>query len=200
MKLNTLFPLVVASLAHAGVIKAHPTVEDTIHKVTYQGVQQNSVDQFLNIPYGHDTGGRNRFKKPRPYVPRHGAVIHATSHGFSCPRKEAHSTPHRKMSENCLNLNIARPTVSDCANDQAHLLPVMVFLGGVGADADTNAEKMILESVQNGSPIVHVAVNARSGGKLCYLIIILLNILINVLNQFWGLQRRMNSIERDRKM
>lgn len=166
MRLNTLLCVMVASLAQAGIInKARPTVVDTVHKVTYQGMQQNNVDQFLNIPYGQDTGGQNRFKNPRPYVPRSGTIIPAISHGFTCPRKESHAARHRKMSENCLNLNIARPAAPECDNGSVHLLPVMVFLGGVGADADTSPEKMIQESVQNTTPILYVAVNARSGGK-----------------------------------
>lgn len=151
--------------------KSSPRVLDKKQDVTYEGLDRAGVEVFLNIPYGQDTGGANRFKPPRLHVPEHGTVIKARSYGPACPQQTGvwsgplSLSPVNDISEDCLNLNIARPkgTLPD-----SHL-PVVVwihggsFWTGMNAEITTRPDGMILQSVENGTPIIHVAMNYRLG-------------------------------------
>ncbi|TPX14715.1 uncharacterized protein E0L32_005110 [Thyridium curvatum] len=151
--------------------ESSPRVLDKKQDVTYEGLDRAGVEVFLNIPYGQDTGGANRFKPPRLHVPEHGTVIKARSYGPACPQQTGvwsgplSLSPVNDISEDCLNLNIARPkgTLPD-----SHL-PVIVwihggsFWTGMNAEITTRPDGMILQSVENGTPIIHVAMNYRLG-------------------------------------
>ncbi|OBT56471.1 hypothetical protein VE04_02954 [Pseudogymnoascus sp. 24MN13] len=164
---------VVVALLYSGVAVATttPRVVDIKRDVTYAGLERNGIEVFLNIPYGQDTGGANRFKPPKPYVAAAGSTIEAKSYGPSCPQQLGNWTPPislgniTNISEDCLNLNIARPKGA-CAGDK---LPVMVYIHGGSFWAGDNHDPtilpdgMILESEKNGLPIIHVALNYRLG-------------------------------------
>lgn len=148
-----------------------PVATDTSRDVTYHGLSRNGIDVFLNIPYGLDTSGEHRFKPARPAVPARGTTVQATSYGPACPQPLGSSSPPlalgniTNVSENCLNLNIARPA-GTTAQDR---LPVMVFIHGGSFWAGSNGEPttrpdgLIIESVANGIPVMHVAMNYRLG-------------------------------------
>lgn len=151
-----------------------PTVFDAENSVTYRGLERNGVEVFLGVPFGQDTGGENRFRPPRPFRPEPGAVIDAQSLGAACPQPtgkvlgplaQANVT---NISEDCLNLNIVRPR--GCRAKSR--LPVMIWMYGGGFWVGTNGEPttapdgLVLESVENGLPVMHVAINYRLGGKL----------------------------------
>lgn len=115
-----------------GGATAVPRVVDTRTNVTYQGQSRNGIDVFLGIKYAHDTSGQNRFKPPVRYNPPPGSFVDATSYGMACSQKPNASYPPLildqilQSSEDCLNLNIARP-----ANAVAGAgLPVMAFIHG----------------------------------------------------------------------
>jgi len=116
----------------AGLTAALPTVTDSRSNLTYQGFSRNGIDVFLNIQYGEDTGGQNRFKPPILHIPKPGTTINATFYGPACPQPLNSNTPPltltniTNVSENCLNLNIARPNNTDAASR----LPVMVWIHG----------------------------------------------------------------------
>ncbi|OBT67120.1 hypothetical protein VE03_04436 [Pseudogymnoascus sp. 23342-1-I1] len=148
-----------------------PKVVDTKQDVTYAGLERNGIEVFLNIPYGQDTGGASRFKPPKPYVAAAGSTIDAKTYGPSCPQALGDWAPPialgniTHISEDCLNLNIARPKGA-CAGDR---LPVMVYIHGGGFWAGDNHDPtilpdgLILESEKNGLPVIHVALNYRLG-------------------------------------
>lgn len=148
-----------------------PVVVDERRDVTYRGLQRNGIDVFLNIPYGQDTGGANRFKPPKPYVPVPHSTIDAQSYGPACPQELGEwllpisLSNVTEVSEDCLNLNVARPKGSS-SKDR---LPVMVYIHGGSFWTGQNQEitiapdGMILESVKNGLPVIHVAMNYRLG-------------------------------------
>ncbi|KAJ7747192.1 putative lipase, partial [Mycena olivaceomarginata] len=132
------------------------------------GLVRNGIEVFLGIQFGQDTSGANRFKPPKPWSPKAGSVVEATAYGAACPQPEGASgplsvTPVSKISEDCLNLNIARPSGVDAGAK----LPVIVFIYGGGFFTGFNEEQttapdgMILESVQNGLPVIHVRMNYR---------------------------------------
>lgn len=162
--------LSAAALLHYTAVTATPIAVDSTNNVTYQGLVRNGIEVFLGIPFGQDTGGANRFKPPQPWTPMAGSLVDATAYGAACPQPVPGSgvlklTPVSKISEDCLNLNIARPSGVDAGAK----LPVIAFIYGGGFSTGFNEEQstapdgMILESVQNGLPIVHVVMNYRLG-------------------------------------
>ncbi|OBT47507.1 hypothetical protein VE00_03167 [Pseudogymnoascus sp. WSF 3629] len=164
---------VAVALLYSGVAVATttPRVIDTKRDVTYAGLERNGIEVFLNIPYGQDTGGANRFKPPKPRVAVPGSTIEVKTYGPSCPQQLGNWTPPislgniTNISEDCLNLNVARPKGA-CADDK---LPVMVYIHGGSFWAGDNHDPtilpdgMILESEKNGLPIIHVSLNYRLG-------------------------------------
>ncbi|KAK4233213.1 Alpha/Beta hydrolase protein [Achaetomium macrosporum] len=172
--MELLLYLVSCALLCVGAANANPHVRvvDEKNGVTYGGlIKRNGIEVFLGIPYGEDTGGENRFKPPKRRIPVRGSTINATSYGPSCPQELGEWAPPISLgnitdiSEDCLNLNVARPRGTR-ATDR---LPVMVyihggsFIAGDNHDPSILPDGMILESVRNGLPIVHVALNYRLG-------------------------------------
>ncbi|KAI1641540.1 putative lipase [Biscogniauxia mediterranea] len=166
-----LLPLLRGTGSLAALTSSSPSVTTASDNVTYQGLERNGIELFLNIPYGQDTSGENRFKPPRPYVPAPGTTVNARSYGPACPQPLGPSIPPlvlsnvTEISEDCLNLNVARPRGA-CPGDR---LPVAVFIHGgsfwtgQNSEITTAPDGMILESIENGLPIIHVAMNYRLG-------------------------------------
>ena len=95
-----------------------------------QGFNEGGVSGFKNVPFGADTGGDNRFRPPQPVLSWPG-IRPAWAFGPVAPQD-----PNRldklkgkmefEFSEDCLNLNIWRPS------GPAKNLPVMVYIHGGG--------------------------------------------------------------------
>ncbi|KAI1383105.1 carboxylesterase family protein [Hypoxylon trugodes] len=160
-----------ALLLSSSAIAEHPFVLDAKNNVTYQGLNRNDIEVFLGIHYGQDTSGENRFKPPRPAVPEPSSTIVAQSYGQVCPQPLGLGAPPLTLtnvteySEDCLVLNVARPS-GLCAEDR---LPVMVYIHGgsfwfnSNQDETTAPDGLIVESIANGLPVIHVAMNYRLG-------------------------------------
>lgn len=111
-----------------------PLVTNLTTGVSYQGTSQYGVDQFQNIFFGQPTSGERRFAPPLAYVPAANTTINATAPGAACPQPFV-PTPGlplfsnvTNISEDCLNLRIARPEKTQSSDS----LPVMVWIyGGV---------------------------------------------------------------------
>ncbi|RDA92113.1 hypothetical protein CP533_6067 [Ophiocordyceps camponoti-saundersi (nom. inval.)] len=169
--MSSYLTLLTALLLLLASCAAGDAVFDAKKSLTYRGLHRNDVELFLNIPYGHDTGGSNRFKPPRRRVLPAGTTVDATAYGPACPQRfggwvvplSLSNVTH--ISEDCLNLNVARPK-GTCARDR---LPVMVFIHGGSFWTGQNQEitiapdGMIEQSVKNGLPVIHVAMNYRLG-------------------------------------
>lgn len=163
--------LSVAWLLAVGSAAARPSAIDGQRGIEYHGHRRNDIEVFLNIPYGEDTGGPSRFKPPRPRVLPRGTSLDASEYGPACPQQlggwvvPLSLTNVTRISEDCLNLNVARP--KDTSEKDG--LPVMVFIHGGSFWTGQNQEVtilpdgMILESVKNGFPVIHVAMNYRLG-------------------------------------
>ena len=165
-------------------------IKDVASGVTYHGIERDGIQRFYGIPYGQDTSGQNRFKPPRRYIPVPGSVINATNPGAACPQPLGKLfTPLgqgnvTEISENCLNLNIVRPSVKDA--EQCEKLAVMVWIhGGKLNSKDTlnkitdnwigsfwwgsnteptfNPDVLVQQSIEGGNPVIHVAMNYRLG-------------------------------------
>ncbi|KAG7093102.1 hypothetical protein E1B28_009388 [Marasmius oreades] len=143
------------------LVACKPIAIDTQANITYQGIQHNGVEQFLNLPYGRDTGGQRRFSNPEPYVfPPKTFTYDATLPGPACPQS---TEPSLNQSEDCLKLRVAR-SVGAKEGDK---LPVMVLIYGGGLfsghinNPAYDPENLILQSVQNGLPVIYAAMNYR---------------------------------------
>ncbi len=114
-----------------------PVVEVTGGKI--RGARSefdNGVYVFKGVPYGADTGGKNRFHPPRPVEPWQG-VRDATHLGNRCPgpefppppfmQEEGQDLDQSPMSEDCLYLNVWTPALGDGGKR-----PVMVWFHGGG--------------------------------------------------------------------
>jgi carboxylesterase type B len=155
-----------------------PPVVHAKHGVTYHGLARNGIEVFLGIPYGQDTSGAGRFKPPRRHVPQPGSRVDATAYGPSCPQALGEWAPPislgniTEVSEDCLNLNVARPKG---VREGDGLLPVMVYIhgggfwAGHGHDPTILPDGLVREAVGNdGRGVVHVAMNYRLGCKSCH--------------------------------
>lgn len=144
---------------------------DDKNGVTYEGLKRNGIEVFLGIPFGEDTSGANRFKPPRPHTPARGSVVNAKSYGPACPQEVGDASPPfsytavTEVSEDCLNLIIGRPK----GTTKHSKLPVMVwihggsFWSGQNRELATAPDGMVLESIENGLPVIMVAINYRLG-------------------------------------
>ncbi|KAL0566921.1 hypothetical protein V5O48_015075 [Marasmius crinis-equi] len=167
MPLARLSILFTIGLFLAGLTYSSPVALNTKNNVTYYGIVKNGIEKFLNIPYGQDTSGEKRFSNPEPFTfPPNATTYNATAKGPVCPQPVTTSGPvtaAADLSEDCLRLKVARPAGVE-AGDK---LPVMVYIHGGGLfsghinDVRNEPDGLILRSIENGLPIVYVAMNYR---------------------------------------
>nr|WP_319265063.1 carboxylesterase family protein [uncultured Draconibacterium sp.] len=120
-------------------------VTDTVHGKV-RGFILNHVYTFLGIPYGADTGGRNRFMPPKSPPPWKN-VYPALWWGDSAPQDLAnrYKNPYSSfvdhwnyegVSEDCLRVNVWTPEINGTSNR-----PVIVWLHGGGFTAGNAIEQ-----------------------------------------------------------
>ncbi|KAI1397828.1 Alpha/Beta hydrolase protein [Hypoxylon fuscum] len=156
-------------LSFSYTIAAEPIVKFEGIKVTYRGTRQGSVEHFQNIRFAHDTSGERRFSPPEAYTPPEGSEIDATTPGLACPQSKAGVPPvlaeTPEVSEDCLNLRIARPAGTTAQDRQG--LPVVVWLHGGGIvkgsayDPHFVPDNLVTLSTSLNKPIIYVAINYR---------------------------------------
>ncbi|KAI9666006.1 MAG: hypothetical protein M1821_003941 [Bathelium mastoideum] len=138
-------------------------------KATYIGKTQGSSEHFRNIKFGQDTSGHSRFAPPVPFLPKAEEFIDATSPGPACPQILDALPPFfsevDRISEDCLNLYIARPKDQKLTSESK--LPVVVWVHGGGVvkgsayDSHTTPEKLLELSIRDNTPIIFAAINYR---------------------------------------
>jgi carboxylesterase type B len=107
---------------------------DSPSSLNILGVTRNDIEVFLGLPYAQDTSGKNRFKPPIPYEYTPGSTIDATKPGPACPQPLGVLFAPlglgniTETSEDCLNLNVARPRAED--REGKGPLPVLVWIHG----------------------------------------------------------------------
>ncbi|KAI0195562.1 lipase [Xylaria flabelliformis] len=151
------------------IFTASPTAYDSVNDVTYVGTRRSGVDHFLNIFYGEDTAGPNRFAPPIPLHPERGTVVDATRSGAWCPQGTGDVLPFTSrvvnISENCLSLRISRPRDTKASAK----LPVAVWLHGGGHALGSAYEVLyepdgiVRQAALDGQPFIFVAINYRLG-------------------------------------
>ncbi|KAI3321813.1 putative lipase [Xylariaceae sp. AK1471] len=163
--------LLLLSGANCSATCKSPRVVDDREGVTYEGLNRNDIEVFLGVPFGEDTGGANRFKPPRSKRHARGTIVDAKSYGSACPQLVG-ETSHLlafsdvfDISEDCLNLIIGRPR----GTTKHSRLPVIVWIYGGGfwsgqnREITTSPDGMVRESIENGLPVISVAINYRLG-------------------------------------
>ncbi|KAI5853303.1 Alpha/Beta hydrolase protein [Tricharina praecox] len=158
---------VVLAAAATAVVAAAPSVRLSGSNTVYEGVHIPSFDQeaFLGVPYASQPV---RFTPSRLLVPGTGRVS-ARTYGTSCPAYGSATTEQVTagiitLGEDCLNLNVVRPTGENGP------LPVAVWIYGGGwqqgsaADLKYNLSHIVQQSVEMGKPMIGVSINYRTAG------------------------------------
>ena len=113
-------------------------------KGAVRGARGDGVDSFLGIPYATPPVGALRWQAPKPARPWTG-VRSVTRYGDRCAALASTNGP-RTDSENCLFVNVQRPTGSG----RGWHLPVYVFIhgGGLvnGSSNQANGDKIVRET------------------------------------------------------
>ncbi|KAK3293163.1 Alpha/Beta hydrolase protein [Chaetomium fimeti] len=137
---------------------------------TYVGryLAEFSQDLFLGIPFAQ--GGR--LQNPTPLNETWEGTRSAEWYGSICPvpasERSVRNANVTGKSDDCLNLNIIRPSRASLP-DKDEKLPVAVwlygggFLDGFGADLNSNYSWVVQHSVAQGTPIMAVTLNYRVG-------------------------------------
>ncbi|KAF5328117.1 hypothetical protein D9758_018389 [Tetrapyrgos nigripes] len=118
------------------------------------------VDFFGAIPFAEPPLGKLRLKLPVLKTNLDAEVFDASNFGLACLQQDV---PAQAMSEDCLTINIFRP--SDVPTD--FKLPVLFWTYGGGFDAGTastfNGSGIVAQSLVRGTPLVYVNFNYRLG-------------------------------------
>ena len=139
---------------------SQPSVRTTHGTVI--GVPSGHTECFLGIPYAAAPIGKLRWKAPQP--PSDWTGVHqATQFGPACLQPRAPRAPEsclvdRPMSEDCLTLNIWRPT-----QREEGPLPVMVWFHGGGFRVGGTSLEQYDGSSLAGRGVIVVTVNYRLG-------------------------------------
>lgn len=166
------FYLLISSLSP--LVSSHAPVKVSTPQGSYLGnTNLSGLDQFLGIPYASPPVGNLRFAQPAPYNGSSSDVKNATSYGPGCISYA--DTTGAGLSEDCLTVNIIRPTcnstsngTSYCDRDNGEPLPVLVFIyGGANINGQTKwypGDGLVSQSIVSGKPIIYVSMNYRVGG------------------------------------
>ncbi|EOD45421.1 putative carboxylesterase type b protein [Neofusicoccum parvum UCRNP2] len=125
------------------------------------------VDQFLGIPYAAPPIGPLRFADPAPYTSGSPTTeFNATNYGPGC-LQDASFADENGLSEDCLTLNIFRPSLPS-TTPPPPLLPVLVFLYGganiAGQPKWYNAPNLVRNASARAHPLLVATLNYRTGG------------------------------------
>lgn len=173
---NIIGSLQALSILHVGVAYAcnpqdHPAV--TTKNGTLVGIRNPYYDQdfFLGIPFAQPPVGKLRLNRPQPVNEtwkQRAAIAYAPrclSNPIDLPLFSQNGFSHEE-SEDCLYLNIVRPT---CIDDSDRL-PVMTWIHGGGfeeggsGDQRYNQSFLVHESIKMGKPIIGVSITYRLNG------------------------------------
>jgi carboxylesterase type B len=182
--LFALLPTVLAAPAQPVKLqkRAAPTVIAPAPSATVVGKSLLSVESFNGIPFAQPPVGQLRLKPPQPLTSPIGK-IDASGIPKACPQfffsVDDGSIPSDALGtilntplfqtvtnagEDCLTINVQRP--EGTAKDAK--LPVLFWIFGGGFELGStqmyDGTSIVRESVDQGKPVVFVAVNYRVGG------------------------------------
>ncbi|EJD02497.1 esterase 1 [Fomitiporia mediterranea MF3/22] len=162
--------LLLSLLSLSYLVHALPEVKVGNTIISGLSLPNFEQDFFGGIPFAEPPTGDLRFAPPvvklDPGVPS----LNATQFGVACAQglgfgENASSIDSLPMSEDCLTLNVLRP--SDQNTTEGGLVPVLVWVYGGGFSNGAallyNGSAIVAQSVQRGSPVIYVNVNYRLG-------------------------------------
>jgi carboxylesterase type B len=137
-----------------------PTV--TILNGTYTGVHSSSYNQdfFLGIPFAQPPIGSLRFRTPVPLNKTWTTPRQAVSYSAACVGYGSDDTDYHALSEDCLYLNVVRPS-----GYTGNSLPIGLWIHGGGyyegssLDPRYNLSAIAQRSVAIGKPFIGVSIN-----------------------------------------
>ncbi|KAJ5952444.1 Carboxylesterase type B [Penicillium vulpinum] len=132
---------------------------------TYTGRYNAEYDQdfFIGMPYAQPPVGDLRLRNPVPLNTPWGGTADATTFSSACYKFGALQFPKMTYSEDCLNLNVVRPS----GVKPGDKLPVGVWIHGGGhttgstQDPTYNMTFLVQKSVAAGKPFIGVNINYR---------------------------------------
>ncbi len=155
-------PRAVHADAAAGSLTSEPIHIDA---GTLQGVRSGDVTSFKGIPFAAPPTGALRWRAPQPVAPWSG-VLAADHFGSACLQADAKAVFAAGLaqpSEDCLYLNVWRPTAAPAPKGTHGLLPVMVWIYG-GALLNGTASLPLYDGAQFARRgVILVSFNYRLG-------------------------------------
>ncbi|KAL1661814.1 Alpha/Beta hydrolase protein [Schizophyllum commune] len=123
-----------------------------------------SLDFFAGIPYAEAPVGDLRFATPVPHILNESA-FDATSFGSACPQPTDGGVPVEKQSEDCLTINVMRPTGISSDSSLPVVIQSRVFGGGfyTGSALSFDSSPVVAQSVERGTPVILVSFGYRLG-------------------------------------
>ncbi|THU84529.1 alpha/beta-hydrolase [Dendrothele bispora CBS 962.96] len=155
--------------AYLTTVECTPTV--VIGNTTFIGSQRTEdIDFFGGIPFAEPPTGNLRLMPPVPRLfntadrsDTSSKLLNATNFGPSCIQT---LLPVDEISEDCLTVNIFRPS-STVFKHSTTLLPVMIwFYGGgyiIGRSSRYDGTPLVTRSITRGAPTIVVSANSRMG-------------------------------------
>ncbi|KAE9363227.1 alpha/beta-hydrolase [Stipitochalara longipes BDJ] len=136
----------------------------TVLNGTYTGIHSSAYNQdfFLGIPFAQPPIGSLRFRTPVPLNNTWTAPRQAISYSAACVGYGSDDTDYPALSEDCLYLNVIRPS-----GYIGKSLPIGLWIHGGGyyegssLDPRYNLSAIVARSVAIGKPIIGVSINYR---------------------------------------
>jgi len=136
----------------------------SIKNGTYIGVRSESYKQdwFLGIPYAQPPIGELRFRVPHHLNSSWEGTRAVTKYSAACVGYGGDEKFYDQLSEDCLYLNILRPSGYENAK-----LPVAFWMHGGGffqgstQDKRYNLSFIVQQSIEIGKPMIAVSINYR---------------------------------------
>ncbi|KAI0004879.1 Alpha/Beta hydrolase protein [Russula compacta] len=152
----------VFAVLQSWVYGQHPSVQLRGTTVIGKHLESSNLDFFGGIPFAEPPVASLRFSPPQPkYSLSPLSSFDASSFGLPCLQPPGQWDGD--MSEDCLTLNIFRPSGIDINSS----FPVMVWIFGggfiTGASALFDGSVLVEQSVTRGTPILFVSMNYRVG-------------------------------------
>ncbi|KAH7028660.1 Alpha/Beta hydrolase protein [Macrophomina phaseolina] len=166
--LSSLLLLLAAAATPSLASAADPTAH--VRNGTYAGLHlpQFQQDLFLGIPYAQSTAGQNRFRVPQALDSSWNGTRDAKVYGPACPDADPANDAVYGMGEDCLSVNLVRPSGGNGTTKTK--LPVMVWIHGGSYQQGTsglpnyNLTWIVQRSVEIGMPLIGASINYRKGG------------------------------------
>lgn len=161
--------------------REQPTIQ--LDYATVIGSSRHGIDSFRGIPFAQPPVGPLRLQRPQPITQNLGTVDATAILPASCPQQYTSTNPNVtvpqdalqeilnsgavqrlvNINEDCLTVSVQKP--HDATPDSKYPVVFSVFYGGFGfgTTAIYDATKLIQAGIDNGKPIVYIAVNYRLG-------------------------------------